>query len=130
MKRQIRRGVFETNSSSTHSITMCIKSEYDRWCIGKTYLYTGYGYGFSDDFKPKENNFYTYDECIEFLKHNKYVVDENTNELLEDLDIDTALSEYGFMHADDENDYEWFNETYETPSGEVVVAFGYYGYDC
>ena len=29
MKRQIRRGVFETNSSSTHSLTMCLKSDYE-----------------------------------------------------------------------------------------------------
>ena len=35
MKRQIRRGVFETNSSSTHSITMCMKSDYDRWSNGE-----------------------------------------------------------------------------------------------
>ncbi len=31
MKRQIRRGVFETNSSSTHSLTMCSKKEYDEF---------------------------------------------------------------------------------------------------
>ena len=28
MKRQIRRGVFETNSSSTHSLTMCSEEEF------------------------------------------------------------------------------------------------------
>lgn len=31
MNRQVRRGVFETNSSSVHSITMCMKSEFDKW---------------------------------------------------------------------------------------------------
>lgn len=31
MKRQIRKNVFETNSSSTHSITMCLKSEFEKW---------------------------------------------------------------------------------------------------
>ena len=30
MKKQIRRGVFETNSSSVHSLTMCMESDYDR----------------------------------------------------------------------------------------------------
>lgn len=30
MKRQIRRGVYETNSSSCHSLTMCMESDYDR----------------------------------------------------------------------------------------------------
>ena len=33
--RQIRRNVFETNSSSTHSITMCMKSEFDKWVAGE-----------------------------------------------------------------------------------------------
>ena len=41
MKRQVRRGVFETNSSSTHSITMCSNKEYEngktvKFYIGKT----------------------------------------------------------------------------------------------
>lgn len=35
MKRQIRRGVFETNSSSVHSLTMCTSSDYDKWKNGE-----------------------------------------------------------------------------------------------
>ena len=31
MKRQIRRGVFETNSSSTHSLVMCSEEEFEAW---------------------------------------------------------------------------------------------------
>ena len=33
MKRQIRHGVFETNSSSVHSITMCTKNEFNEWIL-------------------------------------------------------------------------------------------------
>lgn len=36
--KQIRRGVFETNSSSVHSITMCMKSDYDKWVAGELYF--------------------------------------------------------------------------------------------
>ena len=36
--RQIRRNVFETNSSSTHSITICMKSEFDKWAEGELVL--------------------------------------------------------------------------------------------
>lgn len=32
--RQIRRNVFETNSSSTHSLTMCSEDEFDNWRNG------------------------------------------------------------------------------------------------
>lgn len=31
----IRRNVFETNSSSTHSMTICTKSEYEQWKNGE-----------------------------------------------------------------------------------------------
>lgn len=31
----IRNGVFETNSSSTHSLTMCTENEYKSWLDGK-----------------------------------------------------------------------------------------------
>ena len=33
----VRRGTFETNSSSTHSITMCTESDYDKWKNGEMY---------------------------------------------------------------------------------------------
>ena len=40
MKRQIRRGVFETNSSSVHSLTICSQEEYDAWVKGEMILDT------------------------------------------------------------------------------------------
>ena len=36
MKVQIRKGVFETNSSSVHSITMCTSKEWEDWIMGRT----------------------------------------------------------------------------------------------
>lgn len=35
MKRQIRRGIFESNSSSTHSLTMCSEEEFEQWKNGE-----------------------------------------------------------------------------------------------
>ena len=40
MKRQIRRGVFETNSSSTHSLTMCSRDTYSKWERGEVYRHS------------------------------------------------------------------------------------------
>ena len=68
MKRQIRRGVFETNSSSTHSLTMCLKSDYDRWNRGEVLLFTGSGWCYPDDNAPQKNHFYTKEQAIEFEK--------------------------------------------------------------
>lgn len=35
MKRQIRFGVFETNSSSVHSLTIVSKEDYEKWRNGE-----------------------------------------------------------------------------------------------
>ena len=35
MKVAIRRGVFETNSSSTHSMTIVAKEDFDKWKKGE-----------------------------------------------------------------------------------------------
>ena len=42
MKKQIRRGVFETNSSSTHSLTMCSEEEFEQWKKGEV-LFDAWG---------------------------------------------------------------------------------------
>lgn len=123
MKRQIRRGVFETNSSSTHSLTMMMKSDYKRWQTEELYLYDGSGWGWEFS-KPVENNLYTRDEAVEFVKKNKYYKDAD------EID-DEALRDCGFISWDDEgNEYlESFYQEFTTPSGETIVAFGEYGYD-
>ena len=33
--KHIRRGTFETNSSSTHSICICMKEDYNKWIAGE-----------------------------------------------------------------------------------------------
>ena len=38
MKRQVRIGVFETNSSSTHVLCICSQQQYNDWIAGK-FLY-------------------------------------------------------------------------------------------
>lgn len=120
--RQIRRNVFETNSSSTHSLTMMMKTDYDRWREEELYLYDhGYGWEFS---KPVEKKLYTRDEAVAFAKHNRYYKDEEV--------IDNeALRDMGFISWDDDgNEYlEGFYEEFTTPSGETIVAFGEYGYN-
>ena len=64
MKKIIRQGVFESNSSSTHSLTMCMKSDYDKWCNGELVLAED-AWGFSTKIKEK---FITKEEAINLLK--------------------------------------------------------------
>lgn len=121
--KQVRYGVFETNSSSTHSLTMMMKSDYERWENENLYLFNGYSYGW-DFNKPVTNALYTREEAIAFVKNSRYYdqVDEISDEYLKEFD---------FISWDDEgNEYlESFYEEFTTPSGETIVAFGEYGND-
>ena len=118
--RTIRIGTFETNSTSTHSITMCMESDFLKWKNGEMYWNR-----WNEELVPKE--------IVEekFLK-------ENTGVSKEDPDFKDKLEEY--LNDDDKtyytyeefNDYDYieyetYANKYNTPNGDTVVAFGYYG---
>ena len=63
MKRQIRIGVFETNSSSTHSLTMCSGDDYKKWEKGEILL--------NENWNIKKQ-FVTKEEAIQHLKEKGY----------------------------------------------------------
>lgn len=114
MKQQIRLGVFETNSSSVHSLTMVEKSDYEKWKKGEI-LFSEYGCNGDSEFLPA-------DEAIE---KNLSMFDK------EDLDLSELYlnyEEYEEMVVE-RYCYEEFEEEYKTKSGETIVAFGYYGHD-
>lgn len=101
MKRTVRRGVFETNSSSVHSITMCTDSEFDKWVNGEL-VWSRWG----DELVPITDEIQTsIDEC-----EHEYLTYEQFND-------------YDYI------EFETFEKSYNTPNGETVKAFGYYGHD-
>ena len=123
MKKQIRRGVFETNSSSVHSLTMCSGEEYKKWKNGEV-LYWSY-----------EDKFGTREDIIAELKtmtwYNGELRYNNVNWNDED-EVNDVFSDENIKTCKEYFDNEWFEtfeESYTTPSGEKVIAFGYYGYD-
>lgn len=120
---QVRNGVFETNSSSTHSIAICTKNEYKGWCIGDLYLNDGWWSSSNSQYKNKR--FLTKEEAFELVKSSNYY-----KPMDEYMDVDEYLREYEIY------DYEnWggYHETdvnhYTTPGGEEIVAVCYYGND-
>ena len=132
MKKQIRRGVFETNSSSTHSITMCMKSDYDRWEEGGLYLFVGSGWCYSDDNKPEKNHLYTREEAIAFEKTDKYVskdIDWTDKEAVDEILHENEFYDYEYFWDEYCEYYETYEEEMVTPNGDSIVAFGYYGHD-
>ena len=120
MLKVIRRGVFETNSSSTHSITLCSKEDYDKWDRGEMLLADG-------------DNFVTKEEAIEELKKNTWFNKYNTDFDFTDKEaISEALTDNDYKTSEQyfEDEYlETFESTYTTKNGETVVAFGKYGND-
>lgn len=122
---QIRRNVFETNSSSTHSLTMCMKEEYDSWECGEVLLNENYTAS-----SKKEGKFIDKETAVKILLDEGYYDEECIKSLDED-EFYEALKDVGIYRYDDYPlDYlEWFECEYTTPGGETVVAFGQYGYD-
>lgn len=134
MKVQIRQGVFETNSSSTHSMTMCLESDYQAWLEGKMKYCEYFGWGKE---KNNEKHFLPNEEADAWNRENLCLKDGQTfEEAWEEL-IDEGYDTSHFYLTREEYDkvtdntysYEGFSDDFETPSGEKVRAFGYFGYD-
>ena len=126
---QIRQGVFETNSSSTHSITITSESDFDKWKNGEVYLNCGW-WSRSDD-PNNDKTFLTKDEAINLLKSDKYYTGNEDLDGMEAYELDELLSDWGFHTFENYwNDWlEGYEEHYTTEHGDDIVAFGEYGYD-
>ena len=116
---KIRKGVFETNSSSTHSMIICSKEDYEALEAGKLFI------------KLWSERLITYEDAIKELR--EYVDDDcKIDELAEDK-IAELLYEHDIAESLDrfyDDEYlESFSEDYETPHGDKIVVFGKYGRD-
>jgi len=125
MKRQVRRGVFETNSSSVHSLTMCSNNVYKEWENGKVlYWEDKEKFATREQIINKMKTMRRYDDSLRF----KYTEEEwNNPDVVDDIFSDERIRTCEEFF--DNYDYETFEDKYTTPNGEVVVAFGYYGHD-
>ena len=126
MKRQIRRGVFETNSSSTHSLTMCSKSEYDEFEKGNMYI-ERWGSKLYTKEKMNEKFKQMTDWRTKELKYRgvDWDNDEEFNRVLEETDYVTYDKYWDTVSEE----YETFEDSYTGKDGDTVIAFGYYGYN-
>ena len=115
MKRVIREGVFETNSSSTNSITVLHKNDYDRWESDENLCLW-------------EGKVVTKEEVIAEIKKEPgwgekdidWTDKENVEELLE--------NRFLLTHEQWCDDRETCIEEFTTRSGDQIVAFASFGY--
>lgn len=134
-KIQIRQGVFETNSSSTHSITMCESSSFKKWKDGELYINLnkeGDEQFLLTDVAKKWNKDFilnNHDKITWFTKEN--YEDYETDEL--GYVIDCSYARYCYISYNQWctmfNCYDIYSNDYETKSGDKITAFGYYGHD-
>ena len=151
----IRKNLFETNSSSVHSLTMCDESDFNDWVAGRKFFCSN-----TDKFYDLEQ-LITYMKCKKLLDEFKYdwsshtfVYDGKTYDVFKRYEIaeqfahtisdETAKEFYDACKLDDANDvpltyaeyteskeewYETFEDSFTTKDGNKVIAFGYYGHD-
>lgn len=123
MKKQIRRGAFETNSSSVHSITMCSDSEFDKWKNGETLFWRDKGKFATRDEIIKEMKEATWYDGSKCYPNTDWENEEDVAEIFSDEGIKT------YENFFEDNWYETYRAEHTTESGEKVIAFGYYGHD-
>lgn len=119
----IRLGVFETNSSSTHTMVITSPEEFEKWKNGEILRYR-----WEDKFITKEEN----NEIIKKLTE-EYAKEHNISiEEVDEYDVKSYYSEdigYTYDEFDDIMELESDRETYTTKSGETLVIQCWYGYD-
>ena len=135
MKRQIRYGVFETNSSSTHSLTMCSEEEFESWKRGEVLFHEWEqcfvsAWQLSDEDKKMAEDDYE-ENKDDFQKDWKDLSNEAkqkyyTKYAKEHDIIDEDAKTYEQYMNDSE--LETFIQRYTSKNGDRVIAFGEYGY--
>ena len=127
--RTIRYNTFETNSSSTHCITMLDKSDYDHWTNEEIFIDINDGnkvYDLKDVYellKLKYNyqGFESYSEVSLFIDE----VIANNSWYRDDCEVPISFDQYCEIYDSLEMDTNYF----KTKSGDEVVTICHYGYD-
>lgn len=140
---QVRQGVFETNSSSTHSLNICTQEEFDAWTAKDSDIcFIGEAWG---DFDPSKFNgakFVTKQEvlnrAIEVNKENEdeenyqpYDIERFFEKPKDKWYIESeAVENDVYLSEDYESEtLEYYERKFTTPSGDKMIAFGLYGQD-
>ena len=132
MKRVIRRGVFETNSSSTHVMSIMLAEDFNKWSNGDLYYFNPWNYNYEiehyyldKNYQPLDKHLYTKEEVKNFLLHRvniepsyfNFESDESGWDDFEDMAYD-----YNFVSIRKfEGEMETDTETFVTPHGDRVM---------
>lgn len=134
---QVRNNVFETNSSSTHSISITSEENFNAWKEGLV-KYDEWENSFTAVVEMTDTE---KEACKEEYQRNKPSFYKEWEDLSED-DKNAQYMKYAEEHTHVDNDFltyqewkgrhsgcEFFTAHHTTEHGDKVVAFGYAGYD-
>jgi hypothetical protein len=111
---------------------MCTDGNYEKWKDGSLLLFDGPKYGYPEEKHPEPGYFYTEDEAIEFEKSSIFINERKFN-WDDKMEVKKLLHNNDWYSYNDwisyAEEYETFEESFITPGGENIVAFGYYGHD-
>lgn len=151
--KTIRQNVFETNSSSTHSLTIVPEEEFEKFKNCDLLLNYSEFVSAEDEYKNVMDNLESYEDNMSDDYRATYKTEltfEKFKEVLSEL-CDNDLSYYHREGAREDiqthydavkaalgeeietyrtmggEEYETFEQHYTTKSGDKIVAFGYYG---
>ena len=140
----VRQGVFETNSSSTHSITICSKKQFDDWKAGKCLFNVDsekfvvpdpdrvkeYEKEAVEQYKRlKDNDPYSVSWAMLASEDQQRYIDAHVKYRLEQERNDyncLSYDEYKLYHKEG---CEYTEKFFTTEHGDEVAAFGKGGYD-
>lgn len=116
-----RLGMFESNSSSTHSLIIGMEDDFKKWEKGEL-LYSRYN----------KQGFYTKEEAINFLKEIPWYKNRNIDfNIVDPEELQEMLEDEGFISWDwlDDDELEHDYNEFITPSGEKICITCRYGWD-
>lgn len=144
MKKVSRPLVFETNSSSTHSLVICTEQDFNDWEAGYKLFDSDYEKIIETPKLTKGQQKQAIDEYIIRQKKEKFWSEWDN---LSKQDKDAWFVQWANINIlNDNDDYykryltreeyygqheymDFYTQSFTTPNGDKMVAFGYYGHD-
>lgn len=124
--KQIRRGLFETNSSSVHTLVVVPSEDFDKWKNNEVVYvidedkfidYEDLRAFFYDESKCE------YDDCKKCMEKKGGSCQRAEDD---DWDIPSIVTLNGYFY---DEFMERYVVDYKTKSGDEITIFGYYGHD-
>lgn len=118
---QIRQNIFETNSSSVHTLTITDNDTYEKW-LNKELLYIDeddYWYLENTDFDSEKENFVSKERAIDLYEQ---IVEDEYHPNFEEVFKTYSQWLYSF------EELYHYKTDYTTKNGEKIVIFGKHGY--